>query len=146
MQQSFESVGSIEAGGAVGQSIFRAMKAETDGLPKVGRSGRELGVRVDGAVRDLPVAEDGTVAPETGGMSVALDAAQSQPKPRLPRSLGGEGGDPVFGMLAAEVPRSLIVRTDRYPHALVEPGRRCSLREFESELASTRSFWSRIRD
>ena len=126
--------------------MFRAMKAEADGLPKVGRSGRELGVRVEGATRDLPVGQDHLIEPRTGGMSVALDAPQNLPKPRLPRSLGGEGRHPVFGMLAAEVPRSLIVRTDRYPHALVEPGRRCSLREFESELASTRSFWSRIRD
>lgn len=73
--------------------MFRAMKAETDGLPKVGRSGRELGVRIDGPTRDLAVAQDGTVEPGTGGMSVALDAAQNLPKPRLPRSLGGEGRD-----------------------------------------------------
>ncbi|PYS46280.1 MAG: hypothetical protein DMG13_30365 [Acidobacteria bacterium] len=31
-------------------------------------------------------------------MSVALDAAQNLPKPRLPRSLGAEGRDPVFTM------------------------------------------------
>src|SRR2546427_13144881 len=84
--------------------MFRAMKAEPDGFPKVGRSGRELGIRIDGPIRDLPVGEDGTVEPETGGMSVALDAAQNLPKPRLPRSLGGEGRDPVFTMLTAEVP------------------------------------------
>jgi len=69
-------------------SMFRAMKAEADGLPKVGRSSRELGVRIDGPIRDLPVGEDGMVEPETGGLSVALDAAQNLPKPRLPRSLG----------------------------------------------------------
>jgi len=36
-----------------GQSMLRAMKAEADGLPEVGRSGRELGVRIDGPTRDL---------------------------------------------------------------------------------------------
>ena len=77
-------------------STFRAMRAEPDGLPKVGRSSRELGVRIEGPIRDLPVGEDGMVEPETGGMSVALDAAQNLPKPRLPRSLGGEGRDSVF--------------------------------------------------
>jgi hypothetical protein len=76
-------------------------------------------------------------------MSVALDTAQNLPKPRLPRSLGGEGRDPVFTMLAAEVPRTLLLRPDCYPHALVEPGRRCPLPDFESDLASTRSLWSR---
>jgi hypothetical protein len=41
--------------------MFRAMKAEPDGLPKVGRSRHELGVRIDGPIRDLPVGEDGMV-------------------------------------------------------------------------------------
>jgi hypothetical protein len=57
------------------QAMFRAMKAEADGLPKVGRSGRELGVRIDGPMRVSPFGQDGTVEPGTGGMSVALDAA-----------------------------------------------------------------------
>jgi hypothetical protein len=55
-----------------GQSMFRAMKMEADGLPKLGRSGRELGVRIDGPVRDLAVGLDGTVEPAIGRMSVAL--------------------------------------------------------------------------
>ena len=128
------------------QPMFRAMRAEANGLPKVGRSGRELGVRVEGPTRDLPVGHDGTVEPRTGGMSVALDAAQNLPNPRLPRSLGGEGRDPVFTMRTAEVPRSLVVRPDRYPHAVVEPGRRYPLCDFELDLASTRSRWSKSSD
>ena len=133
-------------GGEVRQPMFRAMKAEADGSPKVGRSSRELGVRIDGPTRDLTIGPDGMVEPRTGGMSVALDALQNLPKPRLPRSLGGEGRDPVFTLFTAAIPRSLFVRPDRYPHALVEPSRRCSLRDFESDLASTRSLWSRAYD
>src|SRR6266704_1894742 len=57
--------------------MLRAMKAEPDGFPKVGRSGREPGVRIDGPIRDLPVEEDVTVEPGTGGMSVALDGLQN---------------------------------------------------------------------
>ena len=87
--------------------MFRAMKADTDGLPRVGRSGREPGVRIEGPIRDVPVREDGTVEPGTGGMPAALDAARNLPKPRLPRSLGGEGRDPVFTMLRVEVPATL---------------------------------------
>ena len=127
-------------------SMFRAMKEEADGLPKIGRSSRELGIRIEGPIRDLPVGEDGTVEPGTGGMSVALDAARNLPKPRLPRSLGGEGRDSVFTMPKVGVPATLHPRVDRYPHALVEPIRRCSLLEFESDLASTRSFWSKFDD
>jgi hypothetical protein len=126
--------------------MFRAMKAEADGLPKVGRSGRELGVRIDGPIRDLVVGQDGTVEPGTGGMSVALDAARNLPRHRLPRALGGEGRDPVFAMLTTDVQRTLLVRPDRYPHALVEPSHRCPLPDFESDLASTRSLWSKTHD
>ena len=126
--------------------MFRAMKSEPDGLPKVGRSSRELGIRIDGPIRDLPVGEDGMVEPKTGGMSVALDAVQNLPKPRLPRSLGGEGRDPIFTMRRAVVVDKLILRIDRYPHAFVEPIHRCLLVEFESDLARTRSFWSKVHD
>lgn len=55
------------------QPMFRAMREENDGRPMLGRSGRTLGVRVEGKTRDLPGASDGTVAPASGGMSVALD-------------------------------------------------------------------------
>ena len=128
------------------QSMFRAMRAElSDGLPTVGRSSRELGVRVDGPIRDLPIGSDGsTVEPRTGGMSVALDEARNLPKPRLPKSLGGEGRDPVFSMVATDLPTGLSVRPDRHPHALVEPRRRCSLGEFESDLAATRPVWRMV--
>jgi len=119
--------------------MFPAMKEETDGLPKVERSGRGLGVRTVGPARDLPVGEDGTVEPATGGMSVALDAARNLPKPRLPRSLGGEGRDPIFTMFTAGVPATLFLRPDRYPHALIEPGGRCPLSHFETDLAGTRT-------
>lgn len=126
--------------------MFRAMKVEADGLPKVGRSGRELGVRIDGPWRDLAVGIDGTIEPGTGGMSVALDAAANLPKPRRPRSLGGQGRDPVFTMFTASVPPALLVGTDNYPHALVEPRQPCQFRDFETELSNTRPLWSKTHD
>jgi hypothetical protein len=122
------------------------MKAEADGLPTVGRSGRELGVRVDGLTRDITVGEDGMVEPGKGGMSVALDAALNLPKHRLPKLLGGEGRDPVFSMVRGNIPLTLLLRQDRYPHALVEPGRRCPLTVLESDPATTRSLWSKAHD
>jgi len=128
------------------QPMFRAMKEDTDGYPVAGRSGRTLGVRVEGPIRDIPVAEDGSVAPATGGMSVALDEAQHLPKPRLPKSLGGEGRDPVFRMSAEALPPTLLVRPDRYPHACVEPLRRCNLTQFESDLTGTLRHWSKVHE
>ena len=126
--------------------MFRAMKQDPEGLPLTGHSGRTLGVRVDGLRRDIPVAQDGTVSPNTGGMSVALDEAANLPKPRLPRSLGGEGRDPVFRMSAEVLPTALRVRADHYPHAVVEPGQRCPLIAFETALAGTRRDWRKIHD
>jgi len=63
-----------------GPLMFRAMKEDADGCPAVGRSGRTLGIRIEGPMRDNPLVEDGTVAPATGGMSVALDHARKSSK------------------------------------------------------------------
>lgn len=79
-------------------------------------------------------------------MSVALDAAQNLPKHRLPKSLGGEGRDPVFKMSSAALPASLLVRTDRYPHALVEPATVCLFDHYEKNLWGTRVSWSIAHD
>lgn len=125
---------------------FRAMKQHADGLPAVGRSGRTLGVRVEGPIRDIPVRPDGSVTPGTGGMSVALDAAQNLPKPRLPKSLGGEGRDPVFRISTGALPFALVVHPERYPHALVEPRNQCPLAQFESDLANTRQSWTKTNE
>jgi hypothetical protein len=126
--------------------MFRAMKEDTDGFPLIGRSSRTLGVRIEGLFCDIPVAGDGSVAPRTGGMSVALDAAQNLPKPRIPKSLGGEGRDPIFGMACGQLPLTLIVRPEPYPHAFVEPRSRCPLAQFESDLANTRHSWSKAHE
>lgn len=130
------------------QPMFRAMREDPEGSgwPLVGRSGRTLGVRVDGSNRDIPVAEDGTVSPNTGGMSVALDKAVNLPKPRLPRALGGEGRDPVFRMYSEVLPETMLLRPDRYPHASVEPSKRSPLTDFVSALAGTRNDWSKVHD
>ena len=53
------------------------MKADPDGLPATGSSARTLGARIDGPIRDIAVAPDGSVSPGTGGMSVALGVARN---------------------------------------------------------------------
>ena len=131
---------------ALAEAIFRAMCVAEDGQPRVGRSARELGVRTAGAIIDLPVAADRSVEPGTGGMSVAVDDALHLPKHRRPRSLGGEGRDPVFAIERAILPSGLAIRVDRHPHALVEPAQRCMLRGYEDALASTRPSWRKIHD
>lgn len=122
------------------------MKEDSDGYPVTGFSSRTLGVRIQGPSRDIPVALDGTMSPGTGGMSVVLDAAQNLPKHRLPKSLGGEGRDPVFKMSSTALPGSLWVRPDRYPHAFVEPAFVCLFEHYEKNLWGTRVSWSNAYD
>ena len=128
------------------QPIFRAMKENRDGYPVTGRSSRTLGVRIDGPNHDILVARDGNVSPGVGGMSVALDAAPNLPKHRLPKSLGGEGRDPVFTMSSAALPGCLLVRPDRYPHAFIEPAIVCRFERYETDLSGTRVSWSKAHD
>ena len=123
--------------------MFRAMKEEGDGFPATGASGRTLGVRISGPSRDILIALDGTVSPGTGGMSVALAAAENLPKHRLPKTLGGEGRDPVFQISSASLPVSLLVDVDRYPHAIVEPAAVCPCEHYQENLWGTRLSWSR---
>ena len=86
--------------------MYRAMKAAADGLPEGGRSARKLGVRPG---TDLLVQADGMVNPGTGGMSVC-DEAEKLAMHRCPKSLGGDGDDPVFAMPIATLPASLFLR------------------------------------
>lgn len=66
--------------------IDRAMTREGN-KPKLGSTARTLGVRVPPACfHDIPVDPDGTVAPRTGGMSVA-PAWRALPLHRIPRRL-----------------------------------------------------------
>ena len=122
------------------------MKSADDGQPIIGPSARKLGVRVGGTVVDLPVTSDGFVEPGTGGMSVAVDDAHHLPKHRRPRSLGGEGRDPVFALEAAILLPHLTLRVDRHPHALVEPSLPCPLSEYDATLAGTRPSWRKTHD
>jgi len=128
--------------------MFRAMKKADDRLPVLGRTARTLGVRVSaaGAIPENPPEFDvypdaaGHVIPGWG-LSVAMDHPGGLPRHRKPRSLGGEGRDPVFSLPVSAVGKVLNVNEDRPPHALIEPASRCSLAEYEAALAGTRPSW-----
>ncbi len=126
--------------------IYRAMKRESDGLPKVARSARAIGVRTQGKFRDIEVDPDGFVQPHTGGMSVAIDEPRHLPYRRRPPSLGGDGRDPVFEMQSGELLESLFLCIKQAPHGLVEPRKYCRLSEYEGSLAETRKYWRQIRE
>jgi hypothetical protein len=126
--------------------MFRAMKEDREGRPILGRSAYALGVRVEGDRRDIELIDGRTVQPGTGGMSVSLDSYKNLHKYRLPRALGGDGRHPAFVMQSDNLPHSLSLRIDQYPHALVEPSVPADFEEYERALHGTRRYWRRIHE
>lgn len=124
------------------QHLFRAMKScPADGLPEVGCSARELGVRPG---RDIPVT-GGIVRPSTGGMSVVTNDPSDLPAHRKPPSLLGSGKDPVFKISDIHIPSTLRVVSNASAqsnnHFVIEPARCCLFRVYTAHLASTRDNW-----
>ena len=124
-------------------TLYRSMKNGGDGLPLCGPSARALGVRHEG---DLPIGEDGTVSPGTGGMSVALGDPMRLPTHRRPTRFEGWGQDPVWEINNEELPDSLVLRRDpKHPtdHGFVEPVRTMQLRDYQEALTASRGSWRR---
>jgi len=74
-------------------TLVRPMRVDDDGFPVLGASLSTLGVWPN---KGIPVAVDGMVQPESGGMSVTPDRWEDVPHPLMPRELGGEGRHPLF--------------------------------------------------
>jgi hypothetical protein len=133
------------------------MTPDEDGKPKVGSTARTLGVRprIDGlGPGDIPVLE-GSVAPGTGGMSVAPEL-HHLPLWRIPRryTLPGTGrvgtgknedscwlmGDGLFRNAPISDRLNLVV--DSLTHGAVEPSSSMLLERYETAPAKTRDSWS----
>jgi hypothetical protein len=123
------------------------MKAAVDGMPVCEDTARGLGVRVagPGGRGDIVVRPDGSVSPETGGMSVTPDDPLRMNALRRPRALGGVGKDPLFVTGTPALGEDLAVRRDPGDpgrHAFVEPARQMSLAAYRGALVASRSGWS----
>jgi hypothetical protein len=125
---------------------FKAMIPEADGLPKIGRSSRMLGVRVP---KDIVPDEKGMVGPGNGGMSVAPNSMWNVPNHRRPRGMRmgstGKSDDYMYSVSGTSIPvDKLSVRLDPNrpeKHAFVEPAISVDLSRYETDLASTRNDW-----
>ncbi|MFT5431746.1 MAG: hypothetical protein ACI9OJ_002444 [Myxococcota bacterium] len=123
--------------------MYRAMKAALDGRPELDATARTLGARPG---RDIVVEESGFVRPGPNGMSVTLDEPRRLPRHRRPRSLGGEGRDPLFRMCSKTLlPSSLVLRRDEDRpetlHGMLTPAEQCRFTEYQTALHSTRPHW-----
>ena len=126
--------------------MYRAMTADSEGRPELGATARTLGARPG---RDIAVDEDGYVLPGPDGMSVTLDDPTRMPRPRRPRSLGGEGRDPLFQMRSDLLRRALRLHVDelhpRTAHACVTPAERWRFDEYQGAHHGTRPRWEGCR-
>ncbi len=124
------------------------MKPDSDGFPLTGATRRMLGVKPGHPPDDdIPVDDMNHVHPNTGGMSVTIDDPRRLPKHRLPRTMGGEGRDPLYQMPCGVLSASLQLRADQpHPslHRLVEPAKRSHFNEFQNQLYRTRTSWRQI--
>jgi hypothetical protein len=126
--------------------VYRAMQADRDGRPLVGRAARMLGVRVP---EDIAVMPDGCVVSGSGGMSVSPGSLWYVPSHRRPRGLGrgstGAPNDRIYRTASRTLSEgNLTLRADPAAparHALVEPSARMPLPQYEEALHSTRPYW-----
>jgi hypothetical protein len=124
--------------------LFRAMRAESDGLPAVGPSARTLGVRP--GIDVLATAPGDTVSPATGGLSVSPDDPLALPSFRRPPAFGGTGKDPVWYLDVDDLGTGLAFRPDpsRSGHGFIEPAVPMTLDQFDDGLLGTRPFWKLV--
>jgi hypothetical protein len=126
--------------------LYRAMRADADGLPAVGPTARTIGVRGLEAApfEDVPaLLPTDVVPPRVGGMSVAPSDPVHLPPLRLPVSMGGKGRDPVWELDTNDLGPDLTARLDSPVHGLVEPVRPMTRAELQSALELTRPRWVR---
>ena len=139
--------------------MYRSMvpNDRTPARPSVGRSARELGVRVG---VDVHPDESGNVGPNGEGMSVSRSLA-TLPDHRCPRRLralhpgaSGNDADRVFRLgygafVRGAVAAGLRLRPDDKPapghgtvtHGVVEPAKSVPLGDYERDLAATQEPW-----
>jgi hypothetical protein len=121
-------------------TLYRAMKQDTDGMPRVEGTARGLGVRYKD---DIPVDDDGICYPESGGMSVAYDSPLNLPPHRRSSDHGGTGPDPVWELDDSDLPEFLVYRQDPdlHGHGFIEPAYPMEIMDYAEALAATRTSW-----
>ncbi len=127
--------------------IYRAMAPDNDGLPQVGRSARQLGVRPLGRMPHNDVsaaASDDAVNPGEGMSAAPHDPANLPRNRRPPQANGGTGKDPVWEIDTDDLGPNLQYVQDRPTHGVVGPSPPMTLADLEQALAATRARWVRV--
>lgn len=138
--------------------------AEENGKPKVGRSARLLGVRLDIDVDVVEMPRDWlddqgylrsqTERQSTGGMvTVALKntkgmsaslSIESLPVFRRPAPFGGMGRDPLWQIEDSQIMGDLEAVQDSPTHVSIMPRATMLLERYETALANTQNDWQKV--
>ncbi len=142
---------------------YRGM-TEQNGKPKIGRSPRLLGVRlnIDIDIETMPsgyVNEQGYLRPEaersdageivdvaiknTKGMSVSC-SIEGLPAFRKPAKFGGTGRDPLWQIDDIQITGDLEAVQDSPTHVSILPSATMLLEKYEAALASTQDHWEQV--
>ena len=127
--------------------IYRAMTPDADGLPQVGRSARQLGVRPLDRLPHNDVSAtslEDLVNPGEGMSAAPNDPANLGKNRRPPQVNGGTGKDPVWVIDTAELGPKLEYLQDKPTHGVVGPNVPMTLQDLEQALAATRARWLRV--
>jgi hypothetical protein len=127
--------------------IYRAMSPDADGLPLVGRSARQLGVRTLDWLphNDVNAAKPDDMVNPGEGMSATPHDPANLPKNRRPPQLhGGIGKDPVWEIDTNDLGPTLEFVHDKPTHGVVGAKVPITLSGLEQALAETRARWMRV--
>ena len=120
--------------------LFRLLKKEENGKPKIGESSTTLGARQG---KDIPVIDD-YVYPNTGGMSVSREDFRGIPPTRLEEYYAGKSKEFMFQIKENALPESLKTRFlgDKENHYAIEPTTECFFAKYQDDLHGTRDKWT----
>jgi hypothetical protein len=143
---------------------FRAMVG-VDDRPKIGRSGRLLGIR-PGIDIDTIEVPDSWIDPmgylqiesersesknlvtlavrNTKGMSTSI-SIESLPSHRKPIAWGGTGRDPIWQIDSSYLEPDLEAVRDSPTHVSIMPRVTMLLAQYELALANTQKYWQRVK-
>lgn len=121
--------------------LFRVMKVDADGKPRVGIKGYMLGVRPSDPTNTHPrrrpdvaaVNPTDTVSPGEG-LSTSID----------PGVLTAGSGEGLFEVDTADLGPALHENPDHPPHCLLQPTAPMTLGAFQRALEDTRDSWVRV--
>ena len=121
--------------------LYRVMRVDADGKPKVGVRGTMLGVRPTDPLNTSPKAVADVAAVNDSALVHPGEGLSTSPNPasRIARK-----GEAVYEIETADLDASLTPHHDKPDHCMLEPTQSITLAEYQKLLADTRDMWHKI--